>query len=259
MGQLSYVADGTVARLHFDNPGKHNAMSLAMWRALSQRVAEAQADPAVRVLVLAGAGETAFVSGSDISSFGAERTSPEAVRLYNEAVEAGLAALHGFAKPSVALIQGYCIGGGLSIAAAADLRFASAEASFAIPAGRLGIGYSFGQIARLQALAGQAVVRDLVFTARRMGAAEALRCGLLNEVSEDAAGLEAMARDRVGAIAANAPLTLRAAKLASAQASAIEPDVAAVEAAIATCFASDDYREGQAAFAEKRRPLFQGR
>lgn len=258
-GKLHFDIAGHVAWLRFDNPGKHNAMSLEMWRALRASVERAEGDRNVRVLALVGAGDKAFVSGSDVSGFGRDRTSAEAVRVYGDAVEAGLQALHDFDRPTVAVIRGFCIGGGLSIAAACDLRVGSPDAVFAVPAGRLGVGYSMGQIRRLQAIVGPGVVRELIFTGRRATAEDALRWGLLNEIvaAED---FDQGVGARLQLIAANAPMSLRAAKLASAALLRDDPEAMdRAEAAIAACFESEDYREGQRAFTERRKPSFQGR
>lgn len=259
-GKIVIETKDRVCWVTFDNPDKRNAMSLAMWQELAAGIAAAEQDEASRVLALRGSGALAFVSGSDVSSFGEQRNSPEAVASYNGAVEAALSRLAAFPKPSVAVISGYCIGGGVSIAAACDLRFAETGANFAIPAGRLGVGYSRHQIERLQALVGPSLVRDLIFTARRIDAGEAQARGLVDMVTETE--LFAVSVDeRLGAIADNAPLTLRAVKHASRNATlpASARSDADVDRAIETCFASADYREGRAAFAEKRKPVFTGR
>ena len=259
-GKIVVETRERIGWITFDNPDKRNAMSLAMWQDLAGCIAAAEQNEEIRVLALTGSGGKAFVSGSDVSSFGAQRNTPEAVASYNAAVETALSALASFAKPSVAIISGYCIGGGVSIAAACDLRFAEADASFAVPAGKLGVGYSRHQIERLQMLVGPSLVRDLIFTARRMDATEAQARGLLDVVVDKQAFAERIA-DRLSAISGNAPLTLRAAKRASQNASLPfdKRDDVGVDRAIADCFASADYKEGQAAFAEKRQPVFSGR
>lgn len=259
-GQITIENRDAVSWITFDNQDKRNAMSLPMWQGLTQILSAAAEDTSIRAVALRGAGDKAFVSGSDISSFGEQRNSPEAVAIYNAAVEAALSTLSAFPKPSVAVISGYCIGGGVSIAAACDLRLAEAGASFAVPAAKLGVGYSRHQIERLQALVGSSLLRDLIFTARRIDAAEALSRGLIDTVSsqDDFASLVS---ERLSAIAANAPLTILAAKRASQNAAlpGAQRETATVDAMIADCYSSADYREGQAAFAEKRKPVFTGR
>jgi enoyl-CoA hydratase len=259
-GTINYRAGEGIGHITFSNPEKRNAMSLDMWSSLARIVADATADNAVRVLVLRGEGDAAFVSGSDVSGFKESRSSADATKVYNATVEAGLAALARCSKPVLAVIQGYCIGGGVSIAATADLRIASSTASFAIPAAKLGVGYSRQQIERLQQLVGPAKLREMIFTGRRLTADDALAIGLVNQVLA-AETFDEEVEKLATQIASAAPLTLRAAKRASQQAllAASERDDAATDAMIDACFASEDYREGQAAFAEKRKPNFQGR
>jgi enoyl-CoA hydratase len=259
-GTIGYAAADGVARITFINPEKRNAMSLEMWGQLEKAIANAVGDGGVRVLMLRGEGDAAFVSGSDISGFAESRSSVDATLTYNTTVERGLAAVAGCTKPVVAAIRGYCIGGGVSIAVAADLRIADEAASFSIPAARLGVGYSRQQIERLQQIVGPARLRDMVFTGRRMGSGEALTAGLVNQVFA-AGDFDAAAEALAAQLAGAAPLTIAAAKRASQQAllANAERDTAATDALIAACFASEDYREGQAAFAEKRKPVFRGR
>jgi enoyl-CoA hydratase/carnithine racemase len=231
-----------------------------MWVDIPRALAELAEDDAIRVVVLRGEGEIAFISGADISEFGEKRGSAEAVRHYSDAVDAATGAVQGFAKPIIAKIRGYCLGGGVGIAVAAALRFAAADARFAIPAARLGLGYAFPGIKRLVDVIGPAFAKEMLFTARRFDAEEALAMGLVNHVLDPQA-LE----DHVGAtaqcIAGNAPLTIAAAKLCIDEAlkDAATRDLEACARAVAACFASEDYVEGRAAFAAKRDPVFKGR
>jgi enoyl-CoA hydratase len=252
--------EGAVARVIFNNPARHNAVGYDMWLAVPRILAALAGDGAVRCVVLEGAGDKAFVSGADISEFGEKRDSADAVRLYNEAVDAATSALHAFAKPVIAKIRGYCIGGGMAIAIAADLRLAAADARFGIPAARLGLGYAFPGVKRLVDIVGPAFAREIFFTARRFDAAEALAMGLVNRVVDPAA-LEERVAETARSIAANAPLTVAAAKLCIGEAlkDAGGRDLEACAQAVAACFASEDYAEGRAAFAAKRDPVFKGR
>ena len=250
---------GAVGTVVFNQPEKHNAISLEMWDGLAEILDAFAADPAIHVVVLRGAGERAFVSGADISQFEAERNDAEAQIHYERRTRAGRARLASFEKPVIAAIRGFCLGGGLGIALAADLRLAAADAVFGIPAARLGLAYGFDMTRQLVATVGPAAARMLLYSGERIDAAEAMRIGLVNRsvaVAEFDAALAALA----GRIAANAPLSIAAAKRAVAAALA-DPetrDIPGLDAAIKACFDSADYREGRAAFREKRPPRFTG-
>ena len=252
--------EGRVGWVVLNNPARHNALSLEMWRGVADAMARFAGDDEVRVVVMTGAGGKAFASGADISEFERHRADAEAEKEYNRVSAAAQDSLARFEKPLIAMIRGYCIGGGLSVALQADIRIASDDARFAIPAARLGLGYGFGGMRVLTALVGPAKAREIMFTARRFDAAEALRIGLVNRVV-GAAALEDAARGMADAIAANAPLTVRAAKAAIGEAlkDPADRDIAAVDAMIRACFDSADYAEGRRAFMEKRKPRFAGR
>src|ERR1700677_3718606 len=205
--------DGQVGWMIFNNPERRTAVSLEMWRAIPDVLAAFEADPEVRVVVFTGAGERAFVAGADISQFEAERNDAAAEARYSSASAAANAAMAGLSKPSIAMIRGYCIGGGLAVALTCDLRICTEESRFAIPAARLGLGYGFGGVKALIDVVGPSIAKEILFTARQFSAEEALRVGLVNRVAP-AAELEALVRDYAAMIGANAPLTLRAAKLA---------------------------------------------
>ena len=256
---LVEVRDG-VAVVTFNNPEKRNAMSLGMRTALPGALAALADDPEVRVVVCTGAGDRAFVSGADISEFGAQRTDAAARAEYDRAGAAIDRAWKSLDKPVIAMIRGFCIGGGLVTALQADIRIAAEGSQFGIPAARLGLGYGFGGVTALTALVGPAVTADILFSARRLDAAEALRVGLVNRVVP-ADRLEAEVMTLATTITQNAPLTVAAAKVAirAAGQPSDRRDLSRVTEMVEACFQSDDYREGQRAFAEKRPPTFLGK
>jgi enoyl-CoA hydratase/carnithine racemase len=259
-GRIHVAKEGALGWLIFDHPERRNAISHEMWRALPEAAKELGADPAVRVVVLRGAGEVAFVSGADISEFEGMRTGADAATAYEETTGRAFGALVNLDKPVLAMIHGFCVGGGMATALAADLRYAADDASFAIPAARLGLAYHAGGIQALEQLVGPSTAKEILFTARRYSAAEAERLGLVNRVFPKAE-LEREVRALATAIAANAPLTVRSVKLLVRELGrdAAARDAEAMAASIQRCFESADYREGVRAFLEKRPPRFQGR
>lgn len=255
---LASVSDG-VGLLTFNQPERRNAISVAMWDGLAAILDGWDSDPAVRAAVMTGAGDKAFVSGADISEFGERRGTAAAQREYDAMTRRGWEAMARFSKPLIARIQGFCLGGGLGIAMQADLRVAGEGSSFGIPAARLGIVYGLGMTRRLVSLVGPSQAKLLLMTGERITAAEALRIGLVDRVvpaAELAGAVDALARG----IAGNAPLSVRGNKLVVEQVLRDEGarDVAAIDAAVAACFDSADYREGRTAFMEKRQPAFRG-
>jgi enoyl-CoA hydratase len=256
---LASVENG-VGWITFNHPERRNAMSLDMWQGLGIAAEAFERDPQVRVVVLRGAGGKAFVSGADISEFEQHRADAAQKKTYDQIAARGHAGLSALSKPLVAMIQGYCVGGGLAIALAADVRFASADARFAIPAARLGLGYDYRGIAALARLVGPSAAKDILFSARFLEADEALRLGLVNSVA-DAAQLEEQVRQYAARVAENAPLTVQAAKRALQlfERYADAQDAGETSALVLRCFDSEDYKEGRRAFLAKRQPQFHGR
>jgi len=245
---------GSIGTLVIDNQAKQNALSFDMWESLPGHVAALDDDPAVKVIMLRGAGDKAFASGSDISQFGERRNTPEGVALYNTTVDRAVASVAAARKPTVAWVQGYCFGGGLALALHCDVRAAADNASFCIPAGKVGLGYNPAWLHRLTWVIGPALAKEMLYTARRYDAGAAWRMGLVNQLATPE-GVDALLAE----IVALAPLTAQAAKAAiDATIAQGTYDPAHAQAAVMRCFESKDYVEGRNAFAEKRPPRFTG-
>jgi enoyl-CoA hydratase/carnithine racemase len=256
--RLQVRKEGAVGWIVFNNPERRNAVSVDMWEAIPKALDGFGADPEVRLVVLAGAGDKAFVSGADISQFEKERSGPEAVQRYEELAEGAQARLQNFEKPVLAMIRGYCLGAGLNIAAICDLRIGAEDARLGIPAARMGLGYRASSMKNLMDVVGLANAKEIMLTARQLTAAEAKHMGLLHHVVP-VAELESFTRKLAEDISANAPLTMRAAKRIIHEVARRDYDAAKCRAWVKECFDSEDYKEGRKAFMEKRRPAFKGR
>lgn len=258
-GQVLEAREGAVGWITFSNPAKRNAMSMEMWGQLARILDAWREDASIRVAVMRGDGDRAFVSGADISQFEDNRADAAAAAKYDAVSEGARAALAGFPKPLIAMIRGYCLGGGLGIALTADLRFAAEDARFGIPAANLGVAYSGDSLRRLVSLVGPAMAKDILFSARQLDAAEAHRVGLAQRLLP-AETLEAAVRDYAAALAGKAPLTQRASKTVINELMKPESaqDAALMRRVVAECFDSQDYAEGRRAFMEKRKPVFRG-
>ncbi len=251
--------DGAIARLTFNDPDRHNVLSMAMQEAIPPIVEAWERDDTIRVIVMTGAGG-AFVAGADIAEFATRRTAPDARADYDRRTRAAWRCWRQLTKPVIAMIDGYCIGGGVLMALQADIRICSDASSFGIPAARLGLGYGFAGVAALTRVVSPAVASEMLFSARRLSAAEAATAGLVNR-AVPAADLPTEVDALATQIAGNAPLTVRACKAAIrlAAENGAHPDTAEVDALAEACFRSEDYLEGQAAFLAKREPVFRGR
>ena len=252
--------EGPVGHVVFNNPAKLNAVSLDMWDAFVGLLKDYENDPDVRCVVVSGAGGKAFVSGADISKFESERANAEAQVRYEAISKQGYESLYNFPKPTIAKITGYCIGGGMNLAACCDMRFCNEGARFGVPAAKLGLGYGFLRIERLSRIVGLPRAMEFLFTAKQYSAAEAYEMGLVNAVAADGE-LDALVAKTTDAIAQNAPLTIALAKASAREIAKPESkqDHAKLEKMVRACFDSDDYKEGRRAFMEKRKPMFKGR
>jgi enoyl-CoA hydratase len=252
--------DASTLHIRFNNPARHNALSVDMWEAVPALLTQAESDDRVRLVAFSGAGEKSFVSGADISQFEDMRAAQEAVTRYEAMAENALMSIYRFSKPTLACIRGFCIGGGVNVAISCDLRIASTDSVFSIPAARLGLGYRYSAMKNLVDLVGPGAAKDLFFTARKIDANEAQSMGLITRVCEPGQ-LPALLAEYTTAMAVNAPLTVRAGKAIMAEVLKPSPDLdmALCQTLIRGCFDSADYAEGRKAFMEKRKPVFTGK
>lgn len=252
--------EGRVGTMIFNNPERHNAVSLEMWQACAAIMKDFAQDPEVRVVVITGAGEKAFVSGADISKFNEERGSKDATERYNAAVEGGYASVFECPKPTIAMIRGYCVGGGMGLASCCDLRICTDNSRFAVPAAKLSVGYGYPGVKRLLDIVGPSFTKEIFYTARLFDAEEARIMGFVNRVLPSDK-LEEYVKDYAATIAGNAPLTVDSIKFIVGEIAKNESvrDMKKCDALAEACFASEDYKEGRTAFMEKRKPVFTGR
>ena len=251
--------DGAIGWMIFNNPERRNAVSTDMWQAIPGVLEAFEADPEIRVVVFTGAGDKAFVSGADISQFEDVRANREANEVYSARSASANRAMVRLSKPSIAMIKGFCIGGGMAVALTCDLRVCSDNSRFAIPAARLGLGYGYDGLKALADVVGPSFAKEILFTARQFSAEEALRMGLVNRVLPTVE-LAAFVQSYCVMIAENAPLTIAAVKgiVTEITKPDAEIDRAHCVDLVARCFDSADYVEGRRAFMEKRRPVFRG-
>lgn len=259
-GKILKAAIDGVGIVTFNNPDKRNAMSIEMWEGLGAALTELRDDDDVRVVILTGAGDKAFMSGADISQFEKNRHNAQASEAYNRRSDAQRALLANYPKPTIACIRGFCLGGGMQVAMLTDMRFAAEHSQFGIPAAKLGIAYGYDGLKNLVSLVGPSQARLILYTGMRIDSAEALRIGLVDRVMADNK-LWDETMEIARTISGNAPLSVKASKITIAQVlkDKDERDMAGVKAIATACMDSEDFREGRQAFMEKRKPQFKGK
>ena len=257
--QIIAEVDGFIGRFTINNAAKRNCMTLSMWRRMGDVFAAWADDPAVRVIIVRGAGELSFCAGNDISEFAKLRSSPESIANYTAVTDRAYTLFKSVPKPTIARIAGFCIGGGLEVAQLSDIQIAADTATFGVTPAKLGLGYKLDDVQLLTDNVSAKTAKEILFTARQFPADDALQWGLVNRVVAEHdlnETVESTARE----IAANAPLSIKAAKIIVGEATkeTVHRDTSLCQALVDACHESDDYKEGQRAFAEKRPPLFKG-
>ncbi|HEY7675078.1 MAG TPA: enoyl-CoA hydratase [Burkholderiales bacterium] len=256
--RLIAETQGPVGWLTFNNPARRNAVSIDMWEAIPKALDRFEQDPKIRVIVLKGEGDKAFVSGADVSQYEKQRSTAEGIQHYEEIAGRVQERFQGCDKVMIAMIRGYCLGAGINIALCCDLRIAAEDARLGIPAARLGLGYRASSLKNLVDTVGPAHAREVLVTGRHFDAGEARQMGLVHRVAK-AAELESLTLEYCAMISENAPLTIRASKRIVRELLKIPYDAKACAALVKECFESQDYIEGRRAFMEKRKPVFQGK
>jgi enoyl-CoA hydratase/carnithine racemase len=258
LNKIKYYSEDFLGWLVINNPHKKNALDYEMWFQIPEVVNLLNDDNNIRVIIIKGEGDN-FSSGADMSQFDDLRSGGNAALVYNRAIEKAYLSIKKAGKPVIAMIQGYCVGGGCGLALQADLRIAGTSAKFGIPAAKRGVGYNFQGVKDLIDIVGVSYARDILYTGKTYPADDALQMGLINHCVKDSELLE-FTKEYGQTIAENAPLTIRAVKLAINEylQSFEVRDIEKVNEAVQDCFRSRDYREGYQAFLEKRKPKFQG-
>ena len=257
--QLVVLKENGVGLVMLNNQAKRNAMTFDMWRDIPAILDDFEADTNVRVVVISGCGGKAFCAGADISQFEKNRSSEDAVEIYNNTVKLASDRLANCPKPTIAKIEGFCIGGGVGLALCCDIRIANDVSTYAVPAAKLGLGYRADGLKRLVDVVGPSFAKEIFYTARQFNPAEALEMGLINRIVPRAL-LDAYVENYTKTINQNAPLTIYAAKVVIDE--LIKPNGGNHNLSaqvVDNCFNSDDYQEGRKAFMEKRKPSFQGK
>ena len=256
--RLIAETQGPVGWLTFNNPARRNAVSIDMWEAIPQALDRFEQDQKIRVIVLKGEGDKAFVSGADVSQYEKQRSTAEGIQHYEEIAGRVQERFQGCDKVLIAMIRGYCLGAGINIALCCDLRIAADDARLGIPAAKLGLGYRASSLKNLVDTVGPAHAREVLITGRHFDAGEAKHIGLVHRVAK-VAELESLTLDYCAMISENAPLTIRASKRIVRELLKVPYDAQACAALVRECFESQDYIEGRRAFMEKRKPVFQGK
>ena len=257
LGDINSYIEDSIGYIILDNPNRLNAISLSMWEKIGSSLNKFKDDKNLRCIVLRGKGNKSFSAGADISEFNDNRSREKAVLKYDNVSKNTLDKIRIFPKPTIAIIDGYCIGGGLATALSCDIRLASEKSTFAIPAAKLGLAYDYLGIKRLREIVGPARAKYIFYTARQFSSDEALKIGIIEEVFKN----DSFSKDIMSVLNSindNAPLTISSAKLAIDADPFDDKIFKKCKELERICFSSEDYEEGRLAFSEKRKPIFKG-